>query len=80
MADIQKERDWDKEVAEVDRLLKKLPAAHPTLGRGNGEVAEPTFRRRPLTPGNGPLGCRFGAKGRKNLQRHEEDAPNDEHL
>ena len=40
MADIEKERDWDKEMAEVDRLLKKLPAADPTLGRPSG--GEPT--------------------------------------
>ena len=32
MADIEKDHDWDKEMAEVDRLLKKLPAADPTLG------------------------------------------------
>src|SRR5207244_2871854 len=30
VADIEKDRDWDKEMAEVDRLLKKLPAADPT--------------------------------------------------
>jgi hypothetical protein len=29
-----KPRDWDKELAEVDRLLAKLPHADPTLGRG----------------------------------------------
>ncbi len=29
MADREKERDWDKEMAEVDRLLKKLPDADP---------------------------------------------------
>lgn len=33
MAGSDKERDWDKEMAEVDRLLKKLPNADPTLGR-----------------------------------------------
>ena len=32
----EKDRDWDKEMAEVDRLLKKLPNADPTLGRGAG--------------------------------------------
>ena len=36
MAGSEKERDWDKEMAEVDRLLKKLPNADPTLGRGAG--------------------------------------------
>ena len=30
----QKERDWDKEMAQVDRLLAKLPEADPALGRG----------------------------------------------
>jgi len=33
----EKERDWDKEMAEVDRLLNKLPYAEPTLGRSSGE-------------------------------------------
>ncbi|PYO73076.1 MAG: hypothetical protein DMD64_08465 [Gemmatimonadetes bacterium] len=30
----QKDRDWDREMREVDRLLAKLPEAEPTLGRG----------------------------------------------
>jgi len=30
----QKERDWDREMREVDRLLAKLPEGDPTLGRG----------------------------------------------
>ena len=30
----QKERDWDREMREVDKLLAKLPEADPTLGRG----------------------------------------------
>lgn len=46
MAGMEKERDWDKEMAEVDRLLKRLPSAEPTLGRG----AEPTVRN-PAVPG-----------------------------
>jgi hypothetical protein len=29
-----KDRDWDREMREVDKLLKKLPEADPTLGRG----------------------------------------------
>ena len=29
-----KDRDWDKEMREVDKLLAKLPEADPTLGRG----------------------------------------------
>src|SRR5207237_9833550 len=36
VAGSEKERDWDKEMAEVDRLRKKLPNADPTLGRGAG--------------------------------------------
>jgi hypothetical protein len=50
VADTQNERDWDKEMAEVDRLLKKLPNADPTLGRGSGSGAEPTLRRPGVTP------------------------------
>ena len=29
-----KDRDWDREMREVDKLLAKLPDAEPTLGRG----------------------------------------------
>ena len=29
-----KERDWDREMREVDKLLAKLPEAEPSLGRG----------------------------------------------
>lgn len=47
----ERERDWDKEMAEVDRLLKKLPNADPTLGRG----AAPTMRRPAVgTSGSSP--------------------------
>ena len=49
MADIEKNRDWDKEMAEVDRLLKKLPEADPTLGRPSG--GEPTVRKPAAAPG-----------------------------
>ena len=34
MAGKEKERDWDREMREVDKLLAKLPDADPTLGRG----------------------------------------------
>jgi hypothetical protein len=51
VADIEKDRDWDKEMAEVDRLLKKLPAADPTLGRASG--GEPTVRRPAAAPSSG---------------------------
>lgn len=30
----QKERDWDREMREVDKLLARLPDAEPGLGRG----------------------------------------------
>jgi hypothetical protein len=29
-----KERDWDREMREVDKLLARLPDADPSLGRG----------------------------------------------
>ena len=35
MAGTEKERDWDKEMAEVDRLLNKLPHADPHLQGGS---------------------------------------------
>ena len=38
--DPQKDRDWDKEMREVDRLLGKLPYADPKPGGG-----EPTLRK-----------------------------------
>jgi hypothetical protein len=41
VAEIEKDRDWDKEMAEVDRLLKRLPDADPTLGRGEPTVRKP---------------------------------------
>jgi hypothetical protein len=54
VAEIEKDRDWDKEMAEVDRLLKRLPDADPTLGRGG----EPTVRKpavpAPVGPHPGP--------------------------
>jgi len=41
-----KERDWDREMREVDKLLAKLPDADPTLGRG-----APTVPRAYAAPG-----------------------------
>jgi hypothetical protein len=49
VAGTDKDRDWDKEMAEVDRLLKKLPEADPTLGRSSGSA--PTVRRPVVGPG-----------------------------
>ena len=36
--DKQKDRDWDKEMREVDRLLAKLPEADPTLVGGHART------------------------------------------
>jgi hypothetical protein len=60
----EKERDWDKEMAEVDRLLKRLPAADPTLGRGGGE---PTLRRPAVTPASAMSSGEIRATGRARL-------------
>jgi hypothetical protein len=45
----QKERDWDREMREVDRLLAKLPDADPSLGRGVPTV--------PVSPRGGAHGA-----------------------
>ncbi|MGH7673098.1 MAG: hypothetical protein ACREMC_09360 [Gemmatimonadales bacterium] len=45
----ERDRDWERELAEVDKLLAKLPEADPTLGRGVPTV--------PKTPrAGGPAG------------------------
>ena len=44
---MEQERNWDKEMAEVDWLLKKLPDADPTLGRGR----EPTVKKPAVSVG-----------------------------
>jgi hypothetical protein len=51
--DKEKPRDWDKELAEVDRLLAKLPHADPTLGRGGPAAPKPGTPGAPhaLAPG-----------------------------
>ncbi len=46
MADLEKDRNWDKEMAEVDRLLRKLPAADPHL-----VGSAPTLKRPAVAPG-----------------------------
>jgi hypothetical protein len=50
----EKDRDWDREMREVDKLLAKLPDADPTLGRApapqsGGSV--PTVRTTPAMAG-----------------------------
>jgi len=40
VAGAEQEHDWDKEMAEVDRLLKKLPYADPKLGAGSSPTAK----------------------------------------
>jgi hypothetical protein len=50
----EKDRDWDKEMREVDRLLSKLPYAEPGAGqRGGG--GEATLRR-PVAAVGAPSG------------------------
>ena len=44
----QKDRDWDREMREVDKLLAKLPEADSTLGRGVPTV--PVSRHGPVPP------------------------------
>jgi len=45
----EREHDWDKEMAEVDRLLKKLPEADATVGRDPGSA--PTVKKPAVVPG-----------------------------
>ena len=52
----QKERDWDREMREVDKLLAKLPEADPALGRG-----VPTVPVSPRPAVGGPAGLSGGA-------------------
>src|SRR5919201_6874167 len=56
MVDKDKDRDWDREMREVDKLLAKLPEADPTLGRGQPAAHPPqggvaTVRTTPVAPG-----------------------------
>jgi len=66
VVDKDKERDWDREMAEVDRLLKKLPDAEPTLGRG----AAPTLKKTPaVSPGGAPGAAPAGRAGGRGVAR-----------
>ncbi len=47
----EKDRDWDKEMRDVDRLLAKLPYADPKLGAGS----QPT-QRNPVAVAGQPSG------------------------
>ncbi|MGH7567505.1 MAG: hypothetical protein ACREL9_00835 [Gemmatimonadales bacterium] len=58
MAPKEKERDWDKEMAEVDKLLAKLPS-HDPLPHGS---ADPTVKR-PAVPAAAHGGAGVGADG-----------------
>jgi hypothetical protein len=49
----QKDRDWDREMREVDKLLAKLPDAEPALGRGVPTV--PVTPRVPPPAGPAPM-------------------------
>ncbi len=60
----EKERDWDREMREVDKLLAKLPEAEPTLGRGVPTV--PVSPRPPVgsVPDSGGFQPTGPARGR----------------
>jgi hypothetical protein len=54
VVDKEKDRDWDREMREVDKLLAKLPEADPTLGRAQPRTSQggiPTIRTTPAVPG-----------------------------
>ena len=49
-----KDRDWDREMREVDKLLAKLPEADPSLGRGAPTVPRAYPAHAVHTPQEGP--------------------------
>lgn len=49
-----KDRDWDREMREVDKLLAKLPEADPTLGRGAPTVPRAYPGHTPQPHATGP--------------------------
>jgi hypothetical protein len=55
----EQDRNWDKELAEVDKLLAKLPAADPTLGRGAATTAQAAHGAltAPAPRTSGPVGA-----------------------
>ncbi len=58
-----KDRDWDREMREVDKLLAKLPEADPSLGRGAATVprayAAPGTHTTPSGEGRAAAGARL---------------------
>jgi len=55
-----KDRDWDREMREVDKLLAKLPEGDPTLGRGAPTVPRaPGAHATPHTEGRAAGGARL---------------------
>ena len=67
MADDKKDRDWDREMRQVDKLLAKLPDADSTLGRGHPTAGPsyggvPTVRTTPVG-----LGGRGGTGGTRSI-------------
>jgi hypothetical protein len=58
-----KPRDWDKELAEVDRLLAKLPHADPSLGRSPKTVPAPGAKHIAPAPHAEPAGSPQGRLG-----------------
>ncbi|HJS42241.1 MAG TPA: hypothetical protein VJ755_02105 [Gemmatimonadales bacterium] len=65
MADKERDRDWDREMREVDKLLAKLPEADPTLGRGlptarSAQGGSPTVR---TTGGTRSVAATWGRLG-----------------
>ena len=49
-----KDRDWDREMREVDKLLAKLPDADPSLGRGAPTIPRTYPAHGVPTPQEGP--------------------------
>ena len=43
-----KDRDWDREMREVDKLLAKLPDADPSLGRAGAPTVPRAFSPHPV--------------------------------
>jgi hypothetical protein len=56
----EKDRDWDKEMREVDRLLAKLPEADPNLVSGRvPTLKKPVPAAATATSGAGPTGLEW---------------------